>query len=139
MQLHFRKGMESNIRKPKNEKTGKRAGLALLTFSLSHLSNCPVGAAEHYVPSSDRPTVIQREFRGVWLASVKNIDWPSRQGLTSFQQKAELQALLDRAQQLRLNAVLLQVRPSCDALYASKFEPWSEYLTGRMGQAPVPF
>ena len=131
--------MESNIRKLMNQKTGKGAAAALLTFSLFHLSNRPIGAAEHYVPSSDRPPAIPREFRGVWLASVKNIDWPSRPGLTSSQQKAELQALLDRAQQLRLNAVLLQVRPSCDALYASRLEPWSEYLTGRMGQAPVPF
>ena len=96
-------------------------------------------AAEVYVPSNSRPPAVPREFRGVWLASVKNIDWPSRPGLTTAQQKVELQTLLDRAQRLRLNAVLLQVRPSCDALYASKIEPWSEYLTGRMGQAPVPF
>ena len=96
-------------------------------------------AAEVYVPSKVRPPVVPREFRGVWLASVKNIDWPSSPGLTTAQQKAELQTLLDRAQHLHLNAVLLQVRPSCDALYASKIEPWSEYLTGRMGQAPAPF
>jgi uncharacterized lipoprotein YddW (UPF0748 family) len=96
-------------------------------------------ATEAYLPSNVRPPVVPREFRGVWLASVKNIDWPSRPGLTTAQQKAELQTLLDRAQRLRLNAVLLQVRPSCDALYASKLEPWSEYLTGRMGQAPVPY
>ena len=48
-------------------------------------------------------------------------------------------ALLDRAAQLKLNAVIFQVRPSCDALYASPIEPWSEYLTGTMGQAPQPF
>lgn len=97
------------------------------------------GAAEYYVSSNVRPPAVPREFRGVWLASVKNIDWPSRPGLTTAQQKAELQTLLDRAQRLRLNAVLLQVRPSCDALYASKIEPWSEFLTGRMGQAPAPY
>jgi uncharacterized lipoprotein YddW (UPF0748 family) len=113
--------------------------LAVFIFSLSHGFAWPTRASEHYVPSNVRPPAVQREFRGVWLASVKNIDWPSRPGLTTAQQKAELQAQLDRAQQLRLNAVLLQVRPSCDALYASKLEPWSEYLTGRMGQAPVPY
>ena len=80
-----------------------------------------------------------REFRGVWVASVANIDWPSRRTLTTAQSQAELLALLDRAVSLNLNAVLLQVRPAADALYASKIEPWSEYLTGAQGRAPVPF
>lgn len=96
-------------------------------------------AADQYVPSGLKPPAISREFRGVWVASVKNIDWPSKPGLSSAQQKAELVSLLDRARQLRLNAVLLQIRPSCDALYASKIEPWSEYLTGQMGRPPEPF
>src|SRR5262249_31671733 len=78
-------------------------------------------------------------FRGVWLASVKNLDWPPRPGLTTTQQQAELTALLDHASELRLNAVLLQVRPACDALYSSTIEPWSEYLTGQMGRAPSPY
>jgi len=99
----------------------------------------PGGAAEQYVPSSLKPPIVAREFRGVWVASVKNIDWPSKPGLTTEQQKSELITLLDRARQLRLNAVLLQVRPSCDALYASQLEPWSEYLTGQMGRAPSPY
>lgn len=84
------------------------------------------------------PPAPAREFRGVWVATVDNIDWPSRPGIPTEQQKAELLAILDRASQLRLNAVLLQVRPACDALYASKLEPWSEYLTGQMGRAPEP-
>src|SRR5207245_5624889 len=53
-----------------------------------------------------------REFRGVWVATVANIDWPSKKGLTTAEQKAELLALLDRAAQLRLNAVIFQVRPA---------------------------
>jgi len=80
-----------------------------------------------------------REFRGVWVATVANIDWPSKPGLSTADQKKELLALLDRAVQLKLNAVLFQVRPACDAFYNSKFEPWSEYLTGTMGRAPQPF
>lgn len=82
---------------------------------------------------------IRREFRGVWVASVANIDWPSRRGLSSREQRLELRAILDRAKQLNLNAVILQVRPACDALYPSKLEPWSEFLTGKMGKAPDPF
>ena len=89
--------------------------------------------------ADDRPPVLQREFRGAWVASVANIDWPSRPGLAAERQQAELLVLLDRAVQLRLNAVVLQVRPAGDALYASELEPWSEYLTGEMGRAPVPW
>jgi uncharacterized lipoprotein YddW (UPF0748 family) len=82
---------------------------------------------------------IRREFRGVWVATVGNIDWPSRPGLSTADQQAELITLLDSAVSLRLNAVLLQVRPAADALYASKIEPWSEFLTGTEGQAPSPW
>ena len=81
---------------------------------------------------------VMREFRGVWVASVRNLDWPSRPGLPPSLAKAELTALLDRAAALGLNAVLLQVRPAGDALYESKIEPWSEYLTGKQGLPPVP-
>jgi uncharacterized lipoprotein YddW (UPF0748 family) len=90
-------------------------------------------------PRLDMPPTVEREFRGLWVTSVGNRDWPSRPGLTSGQQQAELLAIFDRAAQLHLNAVLLQVRPDCDALYDSKIEPWSEYLTGQMGRAPKPY
>ena len=85
------------------------------------------------------PPPVSREFRGVWIATVGNIDWPSRPGLSSSQQQRELLEMLDRAVALRLNAIILQVRPAADALYASPYEPWSEYLTGRMGRAPDPY
>jgi uncharacterized lipoprotein YddW (UPF0748 family) len=85
------------------------------------------------------PRLPEREFRGVWIASVSNIDWPSRRDLTTAQQQAELIAMLDEAVRLNLNTVILQVRPAGDALYASSLEPWSEYLTGQQGRAPEPF
>src|SRR4029450_1983943 len=88
-------------------------------------------------PSAIAPPVA-REFRGVWVATVANMDWPSRPGLPVAQQKAELIAILDRAAALNLNAVVLQVRPSADALYASQKEPWSAFLTGAMGKPPGP-
>jgi uncharacterized lipoprotein YddW (UPF0748 family) len=97
-------------------------------------------AAQPAAPAnpSEGPPPIAREFRGVWVASVANIDWPSRRGLSTAEAQAELVALLDRAAALRLNAVIFQVRPAADALYRSSIEPWSEYLTGRQGRAPVP-
>jgi uncharacterized lipoprotein YddW (UPF0748 family) len=96
-------------------------------------------ASLSYGPSAAVPPEPMREFRAMWIATVNNIDWPSKPGLTPNQQQAELLAIFDRAAQLRFNAVIFQVRPSCDALYASRYEPWSEYLTGQMGRAPTPF
>ncbi|HKQ37417.1 MAG TPA: family 10 glycosylhydrolase [Verrucomicrobiae bacterium] len=92
-----------------------------------------------YSPSNLKPPPLPREFRAVWVASVGNINWPSKPGLSTADQKAELVGIFNKAAELRLNAVLFQVRPACDALYVSSYEPWSEYLTGRMGQAPQPF
>ena len=77
-----------------------------------------------------------RELRAAWVASVANIDWPSAPGLPAAQQRAEAVTLLDRALAIGLNALILQVRPAADALYASALEPWSEYLTGAQGRAP---
>lgn len=114
----------------------RRAMLALLLAAPA----LPARAAGvSYVASKEVPPAVPREFRGAWVATVGNIDWPSKAGLTTQQQQTELLALLDKAVALRLNAIVLQVRPGCDALYASKLEPWTEYLTGTMGRAPEPY
>lgn len=81
----------------------------------------------------------KRELRAVWIATVENIDWPSRKGLSAEQQKQEFINILDQQQRNGMNAVVVQVRPVADAFYTSSFEPWSEYLSGVQGQAPVPF
>lgn len=80
----------------------------------------------------------KREFRGVWVATVVNIDWPSKPGLSAAIQKEELVRIFDSHQQAGINAVLLQVRPTADAFYAKGREPWSRFLTGVPGQAPYP-
>lgn len=80
----------------------------------------------------------KREFRGSWVSTVSNLDWPSSRLLTVDNQKAELIAILDELEQLNMNAVLLQVRPECDAFYNSSIEPWSYWLTGTQGTAPSP-
>lgn len=81
----------------------------------------------------------KREFRGVWVATVVNIDWPSRNTLSVEQQKKEFLALLDTYRALNFNALIVQVRAAGDAFYASSFEPWSKYLTGQEGKAPDPY
>ena len=86
--------------------------------------------------AADVPPPAPREFRAAWVATVANIDWPSKPGLSSAAQRAEAVAMLDRAQALGLNALILQVRPAGDALYPSALEPWSEVLSGTQGRAP---
>jgi uncharacterized protein YbbC (DUF1343 family)/uncharacterized lipoprotein YddW (UPF0748 family) len=81
----------------------------------------------------------QREFRAAWVATVDNINWPSKPGLPVEDQKKEAIALLDLLAKNNFNAVIFQVRPHCDAMYNSGIEPWSYYLTGEEGKAPVPY
>ena len=85
---------------------------------------------------TENPPPAPHEFRGVWVATVANIDWPSQPGLPAEQQRAEAVAILERSRALNLNAIILQVRPAADALYASSLEPWSEYLSGQQGRDP---
>ncbi|MGZ8937772.1 MAG: glycoside hydrolase family 10 protein [Limisphaerales bacterium] len=113
-----------------------RIAALLFVFFLGLLS--ARGTTNASVGPAPIPPKVQREFRGAWIAVVSNIDWPSKPGLPVVEQKAELKALIEKAAELRLNALFFQVRPACDAVYRSMFEPWSEFLTGEMGKAPDP-
>ncbi|HEV7331996.1 MAG TPA: family 10 glycosylhydrolase [Flavisolibacter sp.] len=79
------------------------------------------------------------EFRGVWIASVDNIDWPRRGQYDVESQKAEFIRQLDMHQRNGMNAAIVQVRPAADAFYPSPYEPWSQWLTGVQGKAPAPY
>lgn len=83
------------------------------------------------------PPEIKREFRAAWVATVDNIDYPSKPGLPVDKMKSEMIAILDKCAELNLNAIVFQVRPHADALYKSSYEPWSYYLTGTQGKAPA--
>ena len=99
----------------------------------------PMGTlAAPQLQASELPPPDPREFRAAWVASVANIDWPSKPGLGADAQRSEALAILNRAQSLGLNALILQIRPAGDALYPSALEPWSEYLTGEQGKPPQP-
>jgi len=93
------------------------------------------------VAAQQKPVVpeAQREFRAAWVATVANINWPSKPGLPVEQQKQEAIALLDFLKNHNFNAVIFQVRPQADALYKSELEPWSYFLTGAQGKAPDPY
>ncbi len=107
--------------------------LRLLSLILALTS---VARGQSYAPVNDRPPQLAREFRAAWIASVYNLDWPSSKGLSSGAQQSELRAILDKVASLKMNAVVFQVRPMCDALYQSSIEPWSPWLTGTMGKSP---
>ena len=107
-----------------------------LPSSTSLLTSAPAPAPD---TAAENPPAAPREFRAAWVSTVANIDWPSRADLSVAQQKAEIDATLDQAVALQLNAIILQVRPGADAIYPSALEPWSEYLTGEQGRAPSPF
>lgn len=78
----------------------------------------------------------KRFIRGVWIATVANIDWPSQKGLPPEDQKQEMINLLDNVKAYNMNTVIFQIRPTADAFYKSKFEPYSHWLTGVQGQDP---
>lgn len=92
--------------------------------------------AREYAPSKESPPKIAQEFRGAWVATIYNIDWPSKPGLSAAAQQAEMRTLLDRMVDLRMNAIILQVRAQCDAAYPSKLEPWASSFSGTMGRSP---
>ncbi|MFF0222370.1 glycoside hydrolase family 10 protein [Streptomyces sp. NPDC004629] len=96
----------------------------------------PAGGGAPAPGGAAAPRRAATELRGVWLATVDNHDWPSKPGLTAAAQRAELIAHLDRAVHDRLNTIILQVRPTADALWPSPHEPWSAYLTGTQGGPP---
>lgn len=103
-------------------------------FAVCHLLICVNANAQQ-----EKLPEVPREFRAAWVATVRNIDFPTKPNLTTREQKQELITLLDRAQELKLNAILLQVRPMCDAFYQSRIEGWSRFLTGEHGRGPKPF
>ena len=79
------------------------------------------------------------EFRGVWMATVDNIDWPNRGDYNPETQKKEYIRQLDMHERNGMNAIIGQVRPAADAFYPSPYEPWSQWLTGTQGKPPVPY
>jgi uncharacterized lipoprotein YddW (UPF0748 family) len=105
-------------------------GMKYLLFALYFLFACTA------LSFGQQP---RTEFRAAWVASVENIDWPSKRGLSPDSQRAEFIRLLDLHKQNGLNAVVVQVRPAADALYPSSYEPWSEWLSGVQGKAPSPY
>lgn len=111
----------------------------VIACALLLISGCSIFKSGSYTERTFKVPNAEREFRGVWVATVANIDWPSKPGLSTEEQKREALAILDTVAALHMNAVVFQVRPHADAMYDSKIEPWSYYLTGLQGKAPEPY
>lgn len=108
-------------------------------------SGTPTARAAAYAPGTENPTNCpalptgeqpKSQLRAVWIATVVNIDWPSQTGLPIAEQQQQFITILDKVQQMHMNAVIVQIRPTADAFYPSKLFPWSRYLTGAQGQDP---
>ncbi|GII80808.1 glycosyl hydrolase [Sphaerisporangium rufum] len=112
---------------------GKPKAAAEKTKSAAPAGKSRRGAAEACTTSTNPA---KRQLRGVWLATVHNVDWPSRTGLSPARQQAEYVRILDEAARRNFNAVFVQVRPASDAFYRSPYEPWSQWLTGTAGKDP---
>ncbi|WP_150244011.1 glycoside hydrolase family 10 protein [Nocardiopsis quinghaiensis] len=125
-------------------RTGALCGAfaAVLTATLVHASAPVAVVAAETADSGSEPCQTdpqappKRQMRAEWIASVVNIDWPSEQGLTPEEQRAELTELYDQAGADGLNAVFVQIRPTADAFWPSPYEPWSEWITGEQGADP---
>ena len=78
----------------------------------------------------------KEQFRGVWVSTVYNLDFPSKQGMNKEEYKAEYTKILDNLEALNMNAIIFQIRPELDAFYPSDINPWSKYLTGTQGVSP---
>lgn len=90
------------------------------------------------ITSAQQP-VIKPELRAVWIATIANIDYPDKPTTDSYEQKEQFIKLLDMHLRNGMNAIVMQIRPATDAFYPSPFEPWSQWLTGKQGLAPVPY
>ncbi|GIH79197.1 glycoside hydrolase family 10 protein [Planobispora longispora] len=129
------------------------AALAALTVSVAYVFGPDAGTAAPATAGAAPETVAaeavaaasscrvdarfpKRQLRGIWIATVNNIDWPTRTGQSPAAQQADYVKLLDDAARRRVNAVFVQVRPASDALYRSSLEPWSKFLTGTAGKDP---
>ena len=105
----------------------KKIVLFLILISVFDLPLGRVSAAGDYTKIGDN------ELRGAWIASVLNINFPSKPGLSANAQKAELDDIVKNCKEANLNAIFFQVRPAGDALYDSEYFPTSKYLTGKQG------
>ena len=116
----------------KRRKIGKYV-LALTVGTSLLLPNFPTAKAETLSQYMVPP---KHELRAAWIASVTNIDWPSKTGLSVMQQKSEFIKLLDDVEKMGMNSVVVQIKPTADAFYPSQYGPWSKYLTGTQGKDP---
>jgi uncharacterized lipoprotein YddW (UPF0748 family) len=118
-----------------------RSYFSFLIFPIVFLVSCSTRKQAQTTSPATSSTApkAEKEFRAACVATVANINWPSKPGLGTEQQQKEAIYLLDYLKDHHFNAVILQVRPQADALYQSNIEPWSYYLTGQQGKAPEPF
>lgn len=121
-------GEEKQEHRIKNIKMKERSRLRIISFLL--ISFLWLSALSVFAQVFSK-----REFRGAWIQCVNG----QFQGIGTTKMQQTLVSQLDELQRMGANAIIFQVRAECDALYPSKYEPWSKFLTGRQGVAPSPY
>lgn len=134
--------MEHTDRRVRARGATRREALRVIAAGGAWVAAAPIAACAGMVSREAQPgagaPALPREFRAAWVATVDNIDWPSKPGLRADDQRAEIKRIVAECARLGLNAIMLQIRPTSDALYASPTEPWSAFLTGASGRPPRP-
>lgn len=120
----------------KNNRTSKILVSTLLGGSLLFSPSIMGHAQTYSQKDSQQTSYLKHELRATWVASVLNIDWPSKPGLSIAQQKSEFINYLEEQKRMGMNAIVMQIKPTADAFYPSKYGLWSEYLTGTQGKDP---
>ena len=128
------KGLNDKEMKSLNKLLDKLRSITPVLLVLAGLFFCHSACAQSTIAASPG-----FEFRAAWVASVDNIDWPSKKGLPADSQRAEFVRLADMHKANGMNALIVQIRPATDAFYPSPYEPWSEWLSGTQGRPPLPY
>lgn len=116
-------------------------GIGLLNCQMTVLAqekrtDTPVTAEETQENGQSALQQEKEEMKGVWIATVCNLDFPTVQTTDAGFLAAEIDTQIANCKKLGFNTIFLQVRPSSDAIYPSALFPWSAYVTGQQGTAP---
>ncbi|WP_017306029.1 glycoside hydrolase family 10 protein [Spirulina subsalsa] len=132
-----------NVRQLSPNQPATRGEVAAMIYQAMVYSGQVGDIFSNFIVSPPQPATVavshQREFRGVWVPAIWNRTFPSKRGMSTAEQQAEIRKIADAIRDVKLNAVCVQIRPEGDALYASGREPWTAWLSGVQGQPPHPF
>lgn len=122
---------------PNNATIDASGNIMALQVGISSITAAFGGKTADFTLVVNKDTILpKRQLRAAWIASVVNIDWPREGVVTEKEQKQDFVNLLNELETAGMNAIVMQIKPTADAFYPSKYAPWSEWLTGVQGKDP---